>query len=169
MKSSIKYIKKLKEISKDEDNNIIVCNCENFFLNFDELKNVKKYKQYPSSPDMLFINNDKKEIWFIEFKSSGFRNLKKERFKIKRKILDGLIVFYEIYQNYFDYKKFYFVVYNKANSYENEVVNSIGEEKTIEFGLEELIRKFLEDVFTENCEVFKEKFKERFGIKFECE
>jgi len=166
---SINYIEKLKNISKDDDNNKIICNCENSFINFDKLKNKKKYKNPPSSPDMLFISISKKEIWFIEFKSSSKINLENKKHKIKRKILDGLIVFYEIYRNYFDFKKYYFVVYNKYSSYEDEVIEELSENRTIEFELEELKGKFLEDVFTENCEEFKNIFSQKFNIEFECE
>jgi len=136
-----RYFKPLKEISFDNKNKIIVCNCENRFIDFDKLKKVRPSKKEPSSPDMLFINKDKREIWFVEFKSSSYESLRKERFKLKRKILDGLIVFYEIFKDFYEYKKFYLVVYNKPNNYdsEDELVDFLSEERVIEFDLEELV------------------------------
>ncbi len=165
------FKKTLKELSFDIKNNKYICNCKNIFIDFDRLKKVRKTPKEPYSPDMLFIDDESKEIWFVEFKSSTLESLRKERFKIKRKILDGLIIFYEIFKSYFEYKKFYFVVYNKPSNFdsEDELVDLLSEEKTIEFDLEELKGKFLEDVFTENCETFKQIFSDKFNIEFDCQ
>ena len=166
-KCPLEHIRKLKNISKDKENNIIVCNCENYFIDFDKFKKIKKYRKPPSSPDMLFIYREKKEIWFIEFKSSNEENIRKKQIQIKRKILEGLIIFYEILKNYFDFKKYYFIVYNKHSSFNEEVIDNIVN-KPIEFSLEELKGKFLEDVITGNCETFIKFFKEKFKIELNC-
>ncbi len=159
------YQKKLSELSLDSENNQIVCNYSNEFIDFDELKKIRKTRKLPLSPDLLYIDEDSQEIWFVEFKSSTKKNLENKRFEIKRKILDGLIVFYEIFQNYYKYKKYYFVVYDTEESYNEMVVNALSE-KNIEFGLEEIEGKFLDKVFTDNCEKFITEWEKRFNIKF---
>ena len=59
------YYKKLSELSFDTDNSKIVCNYSNKFIDFDELKKIRKTHSLPQSPDMIFINKEKKEIWFV--------------------------------------------------------------------------------------------------------
>jgi len=160
-----KYYKKLSELSFDTDNSEIVCNYSNKFIDFDELKKIRGTHSLPQSPDMIFVNEEKKEIWFVEFKSSTKDNLQNKKFKIKRKILDGLIIFYEIFQNYYEFKKYYFVVYNTEESYEEKVLNGFAQ-KEIEFDLEEIENKFLDKVFTDSSESFIEKWTDRFNIEF---
>jgi hypothetical protein len=160
-----KYLKKLSELSLDTKNSKIVCNYSNKFLDFDKLKKVRKTHKLPLSPDMLFIHHESQEVWFVEFKSSTRENLKHKKFEIKRKILDGLIIFYEIFQKYYEFKKYYFVVYDTQESYEDKVLNGFSE-KGIEFDLEEIEGKFLDKVFTNSSENFIEKWQERFGIEF---
>ena len=160
-----RYQKKLSELSFDTDNSKIVCNYSNRFIDFDDLKKIRKTNKLPLSPDMVFINEECQEIWFVEFKSSTKENLQNKKFRIKRKILDGLIIFYEIFQNYYKFKKYYFVVYNTEKSYEEQVLSDFSE-KNIEFDLEEIEGKFLEKVFTDSCDSFIEKWSERFNIEF---
>ena len=159
----VEYQKKLSQLSFDTDNSKIVCNYSNEFIDFDELKKIRRTHKLPQSPDMLFINEEKKEIWFVEFKSSSKQSINK--FKIKRKILDGLIMFYEIFQNYYKFKKYYFVVYNTEESYEDKVLSGFSE-KNIEFDLEEVEGKFLDKVFTDSSENFIKKWNEKFDIEF---
>ena len=160
-----KFFKKLSELSLDTKNSNIVCNYSNKFIDFDELKKIRKTDKLPLSPDMIFIHHESKEIWFVEFKSSTRENLQNKKFRIKRKILDGLIIFYEIFQDYYEFKKYYFVVYNTEESYEDKVLNGFSE-KDIEFDLEEIEGKFLEQVFTDSSKSFIKKWKERFNIEF---
>jgi len=166
-KELIKYQKKLSVLSFDSKNSKIVCNYSNKFIDFDELKKVRRTDKLPLSPDMLFIHHESSEIWFVEFKSSTRENLNKnnQKFKIKRKILDGLIIFYEIFQNYYEFKKYYFVIYDRQESYEDQILNGLSE-KNIEFDLEEIEGKILDKVFTDSCESFIKKWNERFNIKF---
>jgi len=163
-----KYKKRLSKLSFDTYNSKIVCSYSNEFIDLDELKKIRRTKKLPLSPDMIYIDDDKQEVWFVEFKSSTRDNLQNKRFEIKRKILDGLIIFYEIFQNYYEFKKYYFVVYNIEESYEDKVLSGISE-KSIEFGLEEIEGKFLNKVFTDSCESFIDKFSERFKINFKKE
>ncbi len=160
-----KYLKKLSELSFDTKNSKIVCNYSNKFIDFDELKKIRKTHKLPLSPDMIFIHKESKEIWFVEFKSSTRANLQNKKFRIKRKILDGLIIFYEIFQDYYEFKKYYFVVYNTEESYEDKVLSGFSE-KNIEFDLEEIEGKFLDKVFTDSSKNFIEKWNERFDIEF---
>ena len=160
-----KYIKSLKDISFDDKNSITVCNYSNKFIDFDELKKIKSYKKLPLSSDMIYINDNFKEIWFVEFKSSKKESLYKSRFKLKRKLLDSLIIFYEIFQSYYDYKKFFFLIYNREESYEDILLNDLSN-KDIEFGLEEFEGMFIEKVFTDSCENFIKYWSDRFNIKF---
>ncbi len=162
------YINQLKNLSKDITNNRIVCSCENFFIDFDKQKKERKTSKEPSSPDMLLISDYRKEILFVEFKSSNYESLEGKKYELWQKVLEGLIIFYEIFQGYFNYKKLFFLVYKKEISHEDFVVESIGENRPIEFGLEEFKGKFLEDVFTEDCETFKEFLKSRYSIELEC-
>ena len=115
---------------------------------------------------MLFIHAKKKEVWFVEFKSSAKTSLEgKKKYELKRKALDGLIIFYEVFKGFYDFKKYYFVVYDKSQSYEEEVVNALSD-KDVEFGLEELEGKFYEKVFTDSCETFVSEWNRRFGKIF---
>ena len=159
----VEYQKKLSQLSFDDKNNKIVCNYSNKFIDFDELKKIRKTHKLPLSPDMLFINEEIKEIWFVEFKSSSKQSINK--FKIKRKILDGLIIFYEIFQNYYKFKKYYFVVYDTKETYEEQVLSGFSQ-KGIEFDLEEIEGKFLDKVFTDSSENFIRKWSNRFNIEF---
>jgi len=166
----------LSTLSYDNANKIIVCNYSNKFIDLDNTKGLLKRANIANTPDMLYINDNIKEIWFVEFKSSSKSNLDKlkEKIKLKKKIFAGLFLLYEIFCEksceYKDYKKFYFVVYNKEEqiSYEDELLNLFDEdsERSIEFGLEDLKPQFLEDIFTNSCQVLKELFDKRFGIKF---
>ena len=166
----------LYKLSSDKTNERIVCNYKNKFINFDNLKGILKKKKIPESPDMLYINNDKKEIWFVEFKSSKKDNLDKikEKIKLKRKFFAGIFLIYEIFCkkscDYKKYKKYYFIVFNKKNeNYENELINIFEQNNTrdIEFGLADLKPTFVNDVITDNCENFIKLFSQRFQIKFE--
>ena len=167
--------KQLRELSFDNANRIIVCDYKNEFIDFDTSKGALQREQTPNTPDMLYIDDEKKEIWFVEFKSSSKNSLDREKFKLKRKILSGLILFYELFCQdsckYKDYDKYYFVVYNKPQemSYEDELLSIFDENsyRSIEFDLEELKPKFLKEVFTENCNALRELFLRRFGINFE--
>jgi len=168
--------KKLKELSFDKTNSIVVCDYNNKFIDLDETKGILRRSNLPNSPDMLYINDNLKEIWFVEFKSSNKKNLdsKREKIKLKKKIFAGLFLIYEIFCEdnckYKDYKKFYFVVYNKQEylSYEDELLDNFDENslRDIEFGLEDIKPQFVEDVFTENCDSLKELFSKRFKITF---
>ena len=168
--------KKLKELSFDKTNKIIVCDYNNIFIDLDETKGILKRANLPNSPDMLYINDDLKEIWFVEFKSSKKENLDalKEKIKLKKKIFAGLFLIYEIFCDksckYKEYQKFYFVVYNKKSysSYEDELLDSFEENslRDIEFALEDIKPQFVEDIFTENCDSLKELFDKRFKITF---
>ena len=166
----------LSTLSYDNANKIIVCNYSNEFIDLDNTKGVLERANIANTPDMLYINDNKKEIWFVEFKSSSKRNLDKlkEKIKLKKKIFAGLFLLYEMFCEksceYKDYKKFYFVVYNKEEhiSYEDELLSVFDEdsEHSIEFGLEDLKPQFLEDTFTNSCQILKKLFDKRFGIKF---
>jgi hypothetical protein len=102
--------KSLSKLSFDDTNNKIVCNYQNEFIDLDTTKGILKKQQTPKTPDMLYINDEQKELWFVEFKSST---------------------------------------------------------RDIEFGLEDLKPQFIEDIFTDNCNNFKQLFEKRFNIKFE--
>ena len=168
--------KPLLSLSFDKTNNIIVCNYDNEFIDLDDTKGVLNKAQSPNSPDMLYIDDSKKEIWFVEFKSSNKKRLDswKEKVKLRKKIFSGLFLVYEIFCekscDYKEYDKFYFIVYDKEKreSFEDDFL-ALGEELTqrsIEFGLEDLKPQFVKDIFTEDCEELKKLFKHRFNIEF---
>jgi hypothetical protein len=169
--------KSLSKLSFDDTNNKIVCNYQNEFIDLDTTKGILKKQQTPKTPDMLYINDEQKELWFVEFKSSTKDNLNdwKSKVNLRKKIFAGLFITYEIFCqkacDYKEYKKFYFVVFNKEdnNSYEDEVLDIFDENSTrdIEFGLEDLKPQFIEDIFTDNCNNFKQLFEKRFDMKFE--
>jgi hypothetical protein len=120
-------INKLSKLSDGE--NGIVCNYKNKFINFDILKGELNYKQSPATPDMLYINKRKKEIWFVEFKSNKKENLKKLKFDIRKKLLEGIIVFYEIFKDRFcEYKKNYLVVHKDFIDDEMAVLDYFSDE-----------------------------------------
>ncbi len=168
--------KSLSLLSFDKYNKITVCNYDNTFIDLDDTKGILKRPQLPNSPDMLYINDDKKEIWFIEFKSSNNKSLNswKEKSKLRKKIFAGLFLTYEIFCekscDYKNYDKFYFIVYNKEKieSFEDELLDMFSElsKREIEFNLEDLKPQFLKDIFTEDCEELKKLFKYRFNIAF---
>ena len=168
--------KSLSLLSFDKTNNIIVCDYDNKFIDLDDTKGILNKPQSSNSPDMLYINDEKKEIWFIEFKSSNKKRLEswKEKVKLRKKIFSGLFLVYEIFCDksceYRNYDKFYFIVYDKekVNTFEDEFL-ALGNELTqrsLEFGLEDLKPQFVKDVFTEGCDELKELFKQRFNIEF---
>jgi len=168
--------KPLSLLSFDKTNNIIVCDYDNEFIDLDDTKGILNKSQSPNSPDMLYISESNKEIWFVEFKSSNKQRLDswKEKIKLRKKIFSGLFLVYEIFCekscDYKKYDKFYFIVYDKEEnkSFEDEFL-ALGEELTqrsIEFGLEDLKPQFIKDIFTENCNELKRLFKYRFNIEF---
>ena len=163
MKSKIK-IEQLSKLSKGDQG--IVCNYRNRFINMDELKKALKYKNPPKTPDMLYINRKKNEIWFIEFKSNKFDNLKPLKYDIKRKILDGIIVFYELFKDRFcSFSKNYIVVHKDFEDNEIEVMDNIINLSEY-YDLKELEGKFLKYSNVLSCNEFKNLFINRFGITF---
>ncbi len=168
--------KPLSKLSFDKKNKIIVCDYDNIFIDLDDTKGILKRPQIANTPDMIYINDEKREIWFIEFKSSNHHSLDttKEKIKLRKKIFAGLFLFYEVFCEksclYKDYDKFYFIAYNKEKreSYEDELLDmfSASSQREIEFGLADLKPQFIKDIFTEDCEELKELFDKRFNIKF---
>jgi hypothetical protein len=168
--------KPLSLLSFDKTNNIIVCDYKNEFIDLDDSKGVLNKSYSPNSPDMLYINENKKEIWFVEFKSSNKKRLEsyKEKIKLRKKIFSGLFLIYEIFCekscDYKNYDKFYFIVYSKEklDSFEDEFLSLSNKstQRSIEFGLEDLKPQFVKDIFTEDCEELKKLFQKRFNIEF---
>jgi len=168
--------KKLSKLSYDKSNKIIVCNYSNEFIDLDDTKGILNKSQSPNSPDMLYIDDNRKEIWFVEFKSSNKKRLEayKEKIKLRKKIFSGLFLIYEIdcdkACDYKNYEKFYFIVYNKEKieSFEDEFLSLSNDEtdRSIEFGLGDLKPQFVKDIFTEDCDKLRKLFKDRFDIDF---
>jgi hypothetical protein len=168
--------KPLSILSFDKTNNIIVCDYDNKFIDLDDTKGILNKPQSPNSPDMLYIDDKKKEIWFVEFKSSNHKSLNswKEKSKLRKKLFSALFLVYEIFCDrscdYRKYDKFYFIVYNKEKivNFEDEFLSLANEptQRSIEFGLEDLKPQFIKDVFTEDCTELKKLFKKRFDIEF---
>jgi len=169
--------KSIADLSYDSINKIVVCNYDNEFIDFDNSKGILRKPQLPNTPDMLYVDNNKEEIWFVEFKSSNFDNLNSlnEKIKLRKKLFAALFLIYELFCDksceYKKYRKYYFIVYNKKyfSGYEDEVLGYFDEnsERSVEFGLEDLKPQFVNDIFTESCENLKRLFQQRFGIKFE--
>jgi hypothetical protein len=161
----------IKNLSFDKDNKVFLCNYKNKFLNFEEIVKLKNKKELPKAVDMLYINDEKKEIWFVEFKNMDKNKVEKnKKYDVKRKILDSLIFFYEIccQENIFcDYKKNYFVVYKCDYKDIHDELYSYVEELEIYFELEEIKNKFLDEVITQCCDFFLKEFTKRFNIKWE--
>jgi len=171
--------KTLSELSFDKTNKIIVCDYNNKFIDLDDTKGILNRLQSPNSPDMVYISNAKKEIWFVEFKSSNQRCLEsyKEKIKLRKKIFSALFLIYEIFCEkvceYKDYNKFYFIVFrHEKKSYEDELMDNLAlntmsnGKRDILFGLEDLKPQFVKDIFTEDCVELKKLFKKRFDIEF---
>ncbi len=168
--------KSLSKLSYDKFNKIIVCDYINEFIDLDDTKGILKRPQTANTPDMLYISDDKKEIWFVEFKSSNKEALNhwKARIGLRKKIFAGLFLTYEIFCkkscDYKDYDKFYFIIYNKEKieSFEDELLDIFSEfsERSIEFRLEDLKPQFVKDIFTEDCDELKKLFRHRFNIEF---
>ena len=168
--------KSLSQLSYDKSNKIIVCDYINEFIDLDDTKGILKRPQTANTPDMLYIDESKKEIWFVEFKSSNKKRLNswKEKVKLRKKIFSGLFLVYEIFCekscDYKEYDKFYFIVYNKEKieSFEDELLGRFSElsKRSIEFGLEDLKPQFVKDIFTEDCDELKKLFRHRFNIEF---
>jgi hypothetical protein len=164
-----KQYKSLYILSKDDTNNKILCNYKNRFLSGDDLKT----NSIPSV-DMIFIHKKEKIICFVEFKSSSYRNLNNLDMKIrlKQKIFGSRITLSEnLNLDIRDFKKIYFVIYNKKFSKKfsnlDEFESWSEKERLIEFNLFELMEKdFINEVFTENCDFLKDFFKDKFNIIF---
>lgn len=155
--------------SSKNNKNRVLCNYKNRFINGDKLKN----NSIPSV-DMIFLHKKKKIICFVEFKNSTHRNLNSVKIKIslKQKLFGSRIVLAEnLLLDIRDFKKVYFVIYNKkVNSYVEEFESLGDEEKLAEFGLTELVKKdFINEVFMENCDFLKEFFEKKFNIIFKGE
>ena len=156
----------LKILSFDDNKNYSLCNYKNRFLNGDKLKN----NSIPSV-DMIFIHKKKKLICFVEFKNSTYDNLNsgKMKKKLKQKIFGSMILIAEnLFLDIRDFKKIYFVIYDKtSNSYVEEFESLGDKERLIEFDLKELVEKnFINEVFTENCNFLKKFFENKFNIIF---
>ena len=160
-----KFLKPIKNLSFDKDNKISLCNFENAFLDFEEIVKLKKSKELPKAVDMLFLSNKTKEIWFVEFKNRSKNDVKK--YDVKRKILDSLIAFYELFDKKLccEYEKKYFVVYKCEEDVHFELYSEF-EDREIYFDLKEIKNKFLEEVITDCCKVFLDVFNNRYGIKW---
>lgn len=169
-------IKKSLSTLSVSNSGIVVCDYDDEFIDFDNSKGLLRRSSVPKSPDMLYLNDIKKEAWFIEFKSSNHNTLDswKEKSKLRKKVFAGLFLLYELACDktcdYKDYDKFYFVVYNKERPvcFEEEVLENFSElsQRAIEFGLDDLKPQFVKDVFTEDCQSLKELFEHRFNIQF---
>jgi len=95
------------------------------FINFDQLKGVLGYEETPKSPDMLYIDKKREIVWFVEFKSNNLKKLKSKelKFEVRRKVLEGLLLFYELFgERFCRFKKVFILVY-KDEVVGNEVVN----------------------------------------------
>jgi len=158
------YEQSISKLSYDKKNQISLCKYENRFLDFEELVKLKESNDLPKAVDMLYINKDRKEVWFIEFKNRNKENV--DKYDIKRKILDSLISFYELFDKEFccKYSKKYFVVYKCGEDDIHKELFSEFEDREIYFDLKEIKNKFLEKVVTECCDYFLEFFKENYNI-----
>jgi hypothetical protein len=168
-----KFKTKLKTISKDTENNIIVCDCNNEFINFDKLVKSKQRLKYTlKSPDMLIISNDKKEIWFVEFKSNPKKYLgekvSKAKIEIILKFLEGLISFYEIFQNFYEYKKVFIVVFHYRNQREKLIrhIQNLSFKEVFKYELE---GKIADEVYIKDCDKLKKLLKIRLEINLDCQ
>ena len=161
------YLRSIKQLSFDKTNNISLCKYKNRFLDFEEIVKIRKSNELPKAVDMLYIDDEKKEIWFIEFKNKEKEKI--DKFDVKRKILDSLISFYELFDDNnlrCKYTKNYFVVYKCSNDSFEEMYNEF-EDIEIYFELEEIKNKFLECVITECCEFFIKYFENNNNINWE--
>jgi len=59
--------KPLSKLSYDKFNNIVVCNYTNEFIDLDDTKGILKRTQTANTPDMFYINEERKELWFIRY------------------------------------------------------------------------------------------------------
>jgi len=158
------YKKSIAKLSFDK-RGIALCEYENEFLDFESIVKLKKSDDLPNAVDMLIINDSKKEVWFIEFKNQERERIKK--YDIKRKILDSLISFYELFDRKYccEYAKKYFAVYKCEKDIHNDLFSEF-EDREIYFDLKEIKNKFLEEVITDCCLNFLEYFKINYGINW---
>jgi len=161
-----KYLQPISRLSYDKKNKIPLCQYKNEFYAFEEIVKLKHSKELPNAVDMLYINDEKKEVWFVEFKNRKKDNI--DKFDIKRKILDSLISFYELFDEILccKYKKKYFVVYKCENDDIHLKLFNEFEDREIYFDLKEIENKFLEEVITDCCNNFLKEFEKRFNIEW---
>jgi hypothetical protein len=179
------HFKDLDKLSKS-NKGIEVCPKEFMkkFIDFDKLKNLLHYSKPPYSSDMIYFDRKNKIVWFVEFKSNNLNSLKQKKFEIRRKLLDGLIIFYELFgEKYCNYKKVFIVVYRnglvdkveeneKIYSYFNEELSLIygdinKKEKEIKehFALEEFEKNFFIVADIMKCFRFLSFFRDNSNIE----
>jgi len=173
------FLNTIEKLSFDKNGEkISLCKFKNKFYDFEKIVKLKKSKELPKAVDMLYINHQYKEVWFIEFKNVEIENIKanekkynKYTYDVKRKILDSLITFYELFDKNLccNYKKKYFVVYKCKDDDIHQMLYDEFIDREIYFSLKEIKNKFLEEVITDCCEMFIEEFEKRFNIKWEGE
>jgi len=159
------FLEPIYKLSFDKDNKFSLCNFKNAFLDFEKI--IKLNKELSKAVDMLFIDEIKKEIWFVEFKNRNKDSV--DKFDIKRKILDSLISFYELFDKTLccEYVKKYFVVYKCEDEDVHQELFNEFQDREIYFDLKEIKNKFLEEVITDCCKSFLNEFSKRFNIKWE--
>lgn len=158
-------ISTLKDTSLDDDNDIYMTECEYQAIDFDGVKDNyvdgRHIKPNPSSNDALLIIEGK--AFFIEFKN---RDMKKEIFKVKKKIYESVPILNDIIDAQISSTRKeleYILVYSEAKNSTNEeeknqhkkslnaIQKSISAKAKVEFirfDLERFKNFFFKDVHT---------------------
>ena len=159
------------------DNGQYMTNSEIEVINFDKVKDlyVKDLglKHVPCSIDAFCCHANT----FIEFKNGNIKD-KSECFKIRKKIVDSLLIFTDILNIGISYTRSdidFILVYNKAKNNVNNTecdgiqesesldsivkkISELGKEDIIKFGLGDFKKYCFKNVYTYTQEEFEQKF-----------
>ena len=182
----------LKETSKDNSdiNNIVfMTNCSAQVINFDKVK--EEYirelnlSKSPCSVDAIIIkiyikkySGDLPSITFIEFKNGKVG--KTESFEIRKKIVDSLLIFFDISKTNIGFTRKvadFILLYNESKydseetiqkSQSREVIikkmGKLSKKPIIKFGLEDFEQYCFKNVFTYTEVEFEKNYIQKYGL-----
>jgi hypothetical protein len=153
----------LKNSSYDKQNDIYLCQSNMEVVDFDALT-LKLYPQkQPSSYDTLIIEEDKKELFCVEFKNQEKADINRQ--KLHKKVIDSDTTLKKIYNENnikkSSYKHKLCIVYKKDEQFAYRRFR----DNIIHFGLQEYKPKYIDEIITNDIIFFQKEFKNRYGCR----
>lgn len=150
----------LKETSKDKEHNEYLCQSSMEVYDFDCIVKKLYPSKQPSSYDSLIIDEDKKMVYYIEFKNQIPSQINNAN--IKKKLTNGKDVLDNICSNdnvqKKDYQFIYCVVHKAVqNRYDNPLVD-----RETKFELKAYKGSHFDKIVTNDINFFKNEFRKEF-------